>query len=271
MASEPPNVAVEGSQVNLLAAFVASVFRACQIAAVVAGTRNSSCPQTLYIFAKQPVAGRVKTRLVPPLGKEQAARCYRAFLEDSVRRMATLAGVGLCIASDSAPWAELRELAGQVGAGLETQGPGDLGERMQRVLARAPAASVVIMGSDSPDLPLSYVRGAFDALADHDVVVGPAEDGGYYLIGARVVVPPVFSLKAAWGSSGVLAETLEKLENARLSFSLLAPWADVDDYQGLRALAERINRMKEQEAGGVSMPGATIGVLDSLRREGLEL
>ena len=128
---------------------------------------------------------------------------------------------------------------------------------------------VVLVGSDSPDLPTDRIAQAFSALETAEVVVGPATDGGYYLIGCRGRVPDVFGCGIAWGGTTVLKETLARLAASGTSATLLDPWPDVDDWPSLVALAERL-RVGEENVGSPA-PEATIGLLAELARQGLAL
>ena len=166
-------------------------------------TASMSERPVLFVFAKEPRAGAVKTRLCPPLTPAGAADCQRAFTTDLVSRLAArfcasssaarLAApvtVRLAAAPDGdAPW--LRELARRTGVELVWQGDGDLGARMERALAGAceEAGAALIVGSDIPDLPLTAVSAALAALAEERVAIGPCPDGGYYLIGCHGSVP----------------------------------------------------------------------------------
>lgn len=196
------------------------------------------------LFAKEPRAGEVKTRLCPPLSAEQAVLCHKAFTTDGLVGLVALDGVRVELAAapdHDAPW--LETLAARRGVPLVWQGPGGLGPRIERILRDRCARddAVVIVGSDAPDLPAGTVAAAFDALAEPGVVIGPAADGGYYLIGCRGAVPPIFELDADWGSAAVLAETIARLRAARVRFELLPAWEDVDDYAALRSLAGRLS------------------------------
>jgi rSAM/selenodomain-associated transferase 1 len=113
---------------------------------------------------------------------------------------------------------------------LVPQGEGDLGARLERFvggcLAQG-AGAVVVVGADSPTLPVAFVEQAFAALEQADVVLGPACDGGYYLLGCRGRLPPVFD-GVAWGTARVLEQTIERLSDPGCRLSLLPPWYDVD-------------------------------------------
>lgn len=223
---------------------------------------------SLFVFAKEPVPGQVKTRLVPPLTPDQAARCHRAFVSDTLTGVAMAtedARVALAVApAGPKPW--LARFAAQRDLAMLEQGEGELGARMARVLTTATGhgAACILIGADAPDLPLEYLREAFARLRSASVVLGPAVDGGYYLIGARGLVPPVFHLDAQWGGPAVLAETEARLCRAGLSYELLGAWRDVDRYDDLEALAARLR-------SGETRAPASAELLAELVAEGLPL
>jgi len=227
--------------------------------------------RVLFIFAKEPRPGQVKTRMCPPLAAEQAARCQRAFLADLVERLRSLGGVRIVLVAapeGDAPW--LERFAVERSLALAWQGPGDLGQRMQRLLERAVANGerALIVGCDSPDLPLAYVLSAFDSLSRPGVAIGPAADGGYYLVGSFGVVPPIFT-GIAWGGPEVLACTLARLEAAAVEFTVLPSWHDVDDFGGLRRLARQL-RAAERGGADHGLP-ACARVVGELSDEGVAL
>jgi len=191
----------------------------------------------LVVMARYPEPGRVKSRLAAEIGPEAAARLYAAFLEDLARRLGSAQPWGFVWAYDppDAPFPD------RIARGLAAfpQPDGDLGRRMAGSMERAlrdGAASVVLIGSDVPHLPPRRIAGAFDRLAaGADVVLGPAEDGGYYLIGSRRPVP-LFD-DVSWGTSKVLAETLERARRGRIEVALLESDFDVDSQADVERLA----------------------------------
>ena len=179
----------------------------------------------LSIFARLPVPGQVKTRLVPALGEEGAARLYARLLALTVE-----------VARESGLDFELRVTGGEVGAfqGLfgddvpvVDQGDGDLGARMARV--EAPA---LLIGSDCPGITAPLLRAAAGALEDRRVVLGPANDGGYYLIGYREPVPFLFE-DMEWSTPRVLPETLARLAARGHGPAILPELADIDTAEDL--------------------------------------
>jgi rSAM/selenodomain-associated transferase 1 len=189
----------------------------------------------LTVIAKEPVAGLAKTRLVPALGEAGAARAAAAMLTD------TLAAVR---AADAEPWlcftpAEARERLGRLapGFGLLAQAPGDLGDRLAACLADLLAAGadrVAIVGADTPQVPPASYRRAFALLDEADVVLGPALDGGYYLVAAKTAEPDLF-VGITMGTEVVLSETLARAARAGLLVALLPPLRDLDRVEDLAA------------------------------------
>jgi uncharacterized protein len=193
----------------------------------------------IALFAKAPVAGMVKTRLVPPLSAEEAAQVARASLEHSVRVLVPAVPARWRLLLDGAPDPQILELARVFGLPILGQSEGDLGARLRAALGAlrmSGASEVIAIGSDSPTLPPERLAQARDALERHDLVLGPAEDGGYYLIGLSRECDAVFE-GIAWGTAGVAHETLDRARAAGLATSVLAPWYDVDDIPSLRRAA----------------------------------
>jgi hypothetical protein len=195
---------------------------------------------TLCIFAKPPRAGAVKTRLAATVGAEAAAALAGAFLDDTLAlgRSLTEARVVLALAGDPGASA-----AAAHDAEVWPQGEGDLGARMERVLARAlgEAPKALAIGTDSPGLALELLERALRALDDHDAVLGPADDGGFYLIGLRRC-PEGLLAELPWSCATTLSETAARLRAHGLSVAMLPPWFDVDvvaDLDRLRGLLDR--------------------------------
>jgi len=217
----------------------------------------------LGIFVRTPVPGTVKTRLVPPLSPEQACDLYGAFLQDLFRRVSRLKNTRVTVfyAGESA-----ETLAPFVPRGwtLEPQRGADLGERLALAFDRllGAAARAVIIGSDSPDLPIQYIRRAFQRLKHKDVALGPATDGGYYLVGLRSAAPGLFE-GVEWGGEAVFARTLDRVRELALSLSVLPLWYDVDDESSLRTLETLLAARRLERRDRLS---ATEAVLGRLRR-----
>jgi hypothetical protein len=201
---------------------------------------------TLGIFVKHPVAGQVKTRLTGELGDNRAAEIYAAFIADIVDRFRhTADGRVLCFSPDTVPARQYFETLVAGAYGLWPQPEGDLGVRMERFFEQHTVGTdkrVVVLGSDSPTLPREYVEHAFDELAAADCVLGPATDGGYYLIGMRDRVWPVFS-NIEWSGCRVLELTVHRLAEAGAKLALLPVWYDVDTPADLTVLTGHLRAL----------------------------
>lgn len=190
----------------------------------------------IVLYARVPRPGRVKTRLTPPLTRLEACRLHVACLMDCarlVRSAVRRAGATAWVAFSEAwePPAGAGLASALRGFRRQPQRGGDLGARMRRTsrdLFLAGYAGVVLVGSDSPDLPVARLVEACRALRrGADLVLGPARDGGYYLVGLRRDRPILFR-GIPWGTTGVLSTTLRRARRSRLSVRLLRPWDDID-------------------------------------------
>jgi uncharacterized protein len=195
----------------------------------------------VVVFARAPTPGEAKTRLIPALGRAGAAALHRRLVRHSLRAAAD-ARIGpvelWCTPDTTDPF--FRECERSFGVSLHAQGGGDLGARMQRALESALARSrhAILAGSDVPALSAQYFRDADQALVQgDDVVIGPAEDGGYVLIGLSRCDPELFR-GIPWGGSQALAETRRRI--AALGWRVIelpALW-DVDRPEDLERLPE---------------------------------
>lgn len=156
------------------------------------------------LFTRWPEAGKAKTRLIPALGAQGAADLHRRLTERTVATVRA-AGLHLEIRSTGADPAMFRDWLGT--ADVVDQGEGDLGERLARAAERLP---LLLLGADIPGLLAHHLSDAAAALAHHPAVIGPAVDGGYWLLGLAAPQPAVFR-DMAWGTDSVLATTLARL------------------------------------------------------------
>jgi rSAM/selenodomain-associated transferase 1 len=194
----------------------------------------------LVIFARAPQAGRVKRRLASEIGITAAARFYRAILSRQVRRLANDRRwtVWLFVTPDDSlghpAW------RGVSGPRVHRQGYGDLGQRMTLPFRALPPGPVVLVGSDIPAMRASHIARAFRLLGRHDLVFGPASDGGFWLVGARRIKPTPRRLFAGvrWSTAHALADTLAGIPG-EFSTALADALDDVDDARDLRRLAAR--------------------------------
>lgn len=189
------------------------------------------CP-LLGMFAKWPAPGQVKSRLAADTSPAWAARVAEAFLLDLVERYAQLDARRVLVYSPVECRSQFAAVV-QDRFELIPQVSGTLGERLAAFMRDCFAEgvpAVVLVGTDSPTLPLALVQQAFERLHEADVVLGPATDGGYYLIGCRRFVPELFA-DISWSSERVLLETCQRVQQGGLRLALLPPWYDVDTRQ----------------------------------------
>jgi rSAM/selenodomain-associated transferase 1 len=191
------------------------------------------------IMAKVPRPGAVKTRLCPPLLAGEAAALYRCFLLDKIASVGALADAHPVIAyTPEDAQAEVAALA--PGFALVAQRGPDLGARLYATLGSLLGAghrAAIAVDSDTPTLPLDFLQRAVDLLSrpGPDVVLGPTEDGGYYLIGVRAAHRELFE-DVPWSTSVVLEVTLRRAANAGLETASLPTWFDVDTAEDLERL-----------------------------------
>lgn len=199
-------------------------------------------PNALVIMSRVPRPGHVKRRLQPPLSGEEAAALYAAMVEDLVDALRVDGRWALAVFC--APAEELAAARSWLGEGvsLYPQSGTDLGARMQAAVTQSfeqGCVRVVVIGGDAPDIDAELVAQAFAALEDHDLVLGPSRDGGYYLIGLRGAAPEIFT-DMPWGTDTVLSRTLERADRIRLSTKLLAEMEDIDTWETLCRLQLRL-------------------------------
>ena len=188
----------------------------------------------IVVFARVPRLGRVKTRLAQRIGEAGALAAHRELLACA---LSTAGAAGpdtleLCIAGHDED-GECARLAAAHGALLAAQRGDSLGERMEHALRRALEAGErpVLIGCDIPSLSAEDLADAFDALAGHDAVFAPTEDGGYALVGCRRAIGAIFE-SIDWGTDGVMAATRERLRAAGIGWTELRTVWDVDDAAG---------------------------------------
>jgi uncharacterized protein len=215
----------------------------------------------LAVIAKEPVAGTAKTRLAPELGQAGAARAAAAMLADTLAAVRQVgAAPWLCF---TPPAARERLASAAPGFGLLAQRGADLGDRLaaclQDLLA-AGARRVAIVGADTPHLPPAVCRRAFELLGHADVVLGPALDGGYYLVAAKASRPELFA-GVPMGTDVVLQATMARAARAGLRVALLPPLHDLDRVEDLRlALATgQLDRAPATRAAVVELLAGRLG------------
>lgn len=192
----------------------------------------------LILFAKTPVAGRVKTRLIPDLGEQGAADLARALIEESVRRSveAWPGPVSLQVWPDIGHQC-FETLRRRFGVTVSLQSKGDLGAKMFEALndAHQRGAAAAIMGCDVPQCPAETHRTAHAFLAQGRSVIGPSDDGGYYLIGINPPQRKCFE-RIRWGGSKVFDTTLKRATSAGVELIVLQQLNDIDTMADVEAL-----------------------------------
>lgn len=195
----------------------------------------------LAIFARWPIPGRVKSRLSPALPAPLACELYRAMLDDTLSA-GSAGGAEQCFLYWADAPAERTAFVTPAGIVARDQAGRVLGERLLRAFGElliSPEDRAVAIGADCPELGSEVISEAFEALRACDLVLGPASDGGYYLVGLRRVVSSLFA-GVAWGSNRVLEQTLERAKRAGLETALLGGLADLDTPEDLvRFVARR--------------------------------
>lgn len=202
-------------------------------------SRTDDC---LILFAKEPLRGKVKTRLAREIGEVRATSLYDALLRDSADRFQRVeASLALCYSPATATrfFSELWP-----GALLLIQPEGDLGARMASAFERAfdlGFERVAAVGADAPHVDPGWIDAAFERLRERPLVLGPTDDGGYWLIGLSENAPELFR-NVHWGTSRVLGETRRRAEHLRLELSELQQTFDVDRPEDLGAMREFLER-----------------------------
>ena len=228
----------------------------------------------LVIFAKAPIPGQVKTRLCPPLTPDEATTLHGSFVLDTLERTKTaVATLKLPIdrylaCAPSATHVFFKIMEERQGVKLIDQVGADLGARMSQsfqILFSQGYRQVVLIGTDVPTLPLDHVKQALTALENHDLVLGPALDGGYYLIGLKRMAPGLFT-HIPWSTDQVLRLTQEKAATIGLKTSLIQPWRDVDSLADLEALIQACNAEAKKAKNDRVFSSRTTGVLQALAK-----
>jgi len=208
----------------------------------------------------------VKTRLTPVFSSEEACEIHRALVSDVVELSArAVGGAASVFLSWSEPIAGVAAIDGvPATVSIESQGRGDLGERMALSIQSKMSAGyrrVIILGSDAPTLPADHLVTAFESLRSAEVVIGPSEDGGYYLIGMSKLRLEIFR-GIRWGSNEVIGATHKRLRKAGARYHDLGMWHDVDSPSDIGRLWKELLRMKERRAP--ELPERTWRVLSRL-------
>ena len=232
-------------------------------------TQHSALSTALVIFAKAPIPGQVKTRLCPPLTPDEAATLHGSFVLDTLER-SKVAAAKLKLPLDRylacAPSSALvffKIMEERQGVKLIDQVGEDLGARMNQAFETMFARGyqrVLIVGTDVPTLPLDQYKQALALLETNDLVVGPALDGGYYLIGLKRPAPDLFR-GLPWSTDQVLRLTQEKAAELGLKTALIPPWRDVDTIEDVQALVDASTLDAKKPKNEQSFSTRTAGAL----------
>ena len=192
----------------------------------------TSMTSLLLIFVKHPVPGKVKTRLAASIGHDQAVKVYQELLRHTQEISTPLSVAKTVFYGNEVPEQDLWSEAGY--PRFLQQGPG-LGERMEQAFSwgfQKGYKHIVIIGSDCAQLNTEILQEAFDRLRKQDAVIGPAQDGGYYLLGMNSLIPGIFSHKE-WSTDTVFSATIRNFELGDFSYSLLPTLSDVDTIEDI--------------------------------------
>ncbi len=207
------------------------------------------------IFFKTPVPGKVKTRLIPAVGADGAAALAEAFFRDTWDSVKSLDWAVPIVASTEFPQSGFLR---QPNFEVWLQGYGDLGKRLEKILTAALTRTRfgIALGADSPGIPARLLEQAHDALLSADAVLGPSDDGGFYLLGIRHCPPNMLS-GIPWSQPTTFACTLERLRELGMKTAILEPWFDIDR-------PEDLERTTKSLAGGLIKAPYTAKTLAAL-------
>lgn len=206
-----------------------SLLRYLDLSSIVA----SQATKVLIIFTKNPVLGKVKTRLASAIGDEDALRVHQSLVEETITKVNHCHCDKVVYFSDGI---NAVNSFSEHGFRQEVQTEGDLGKRMKHAFANEfenGYTSIVIVGTDCPDIDETTISLAFDQLVDKEVVLGPAYDGGYYLIGLSALYNELFD-DIAWSTSTVFQSTVQRLHELSLSLGLTEKKQDIDTLDDLK-------------------------------------
>ena len=199
----------------------------------------------LVLIAKQPRVGTTKTRLSPPLSLSEAAGLFEALLLDTIDLVASIGGIDLAVAvtpPESIPYFEGVTPPGTLLMPITCPDIGDcLTQVFEQLLGRG-YPRVLAFNSDGPSLPVDYLQGALMLLDEHDVVYGPSEDGGYYLVALDEPHPELFR-GIEWSTPRVMEQSLAIAHETGLEVGLLPDWYDVDNAAGLKRLHQEVQTL----------------------------
>ncbi|HXM88599.1 MAG TPA: TIGR04282 family arsenosugar biosynthesis glycosyltransferase [Candidatus Acidoferrales bacterium] len=222
----------------------------------------------LIVFCREPIEYQVKTRLLGSMSPAAAAALSDAFIRDALAKAASVRPARIVIAASAVGGIErskyFQRLARRYNAELIDQGGGSLGRRMARALELFSSSGAMLIGTDTPSLPAALLDANLGALRRTRVVIAPSLDGGYYAVGVRGALPPIFTA-IRWGTSSVFASTVKRLKRAGIPYALGPAWYDVDRWADVMLLAAHLRMLARMRRRAVSSPcPATESVLQRL-------
>ncbi len=201
----------------------------------------------LIVFCREPVAHQVKTRLIGAITPAAAAALSDAFIRDALAKAVAVRPSSIVIAASAHGGANhskyFQRMARRFGAELIDQGEGSLGKRMARALQPLSSDGALLIGTDTPSLPTALLASSLDALRRSRVVIAPSLDGGYYAVGVRGAMPPIFT-NIRWGSASVFASTVRRLNRSGIPYALGPSWYDVDRWPDVLLLAAHLRLLR---------------------------
>jgi hypothetical protein len=221
----------------------------------------------LIVFCREPIAHHVKTRLIGSITPAAAAALSDAFIRDALAKAVSVRPSRIVIAAsapDGARSKYFQRLARRFDADLIDQGDGSLGNRMAHALEPFSSSGALLIGTDTPSLPIELLAASLEALRRHRVVIAPSLDGGYYAVGVRGPMPPIFT-GIRWGTHNVFDSTIKRLKRARIPYALSPAWYDVDRWPDVLLLASHLRMLaRTRRRTDVSPCPATESVLARL-------
>jgi rSAM/selenodomain-associated transferase 1 len=204
--------------------------------------------KALIVFVKAPVSGKVKTRLQPELEPEKIIEIYKSFITEVISQCVRIKGIDMFVGCAPTKNDEfLQKVAFTYKLRSFNQRGNILGEKIVnafREYFKKGYRQIVLIGSDSPTIPLNFIKKAFTDLEKNDFVLGPCCDGGLYLIGAKKKIVPEIFQNIRWDTDEVLGTVLKKTNSLNISVSMLPFWYDVDTIEDLRFLETHRQYMK---------------------------
>jgi uncharacterized protein len=228
----------------------------------------SAARPALIVFCREPIAHQVKTRLLDSITPDAAAALSDAFIRDALAKAVAVRPSRIVIAASTPDGVDaskyFKRLSRRFAADLIDQRKGSLGQRMARALAPFSERGALLIGTDTPSLPAELLALSLDALPRSRVVIAPSLDGGYYAVGVRGAMPPIFA-GVRWGSAGVFSATINRLKRARVAYKVGPAWYDVDRWADVILLAVHLQLLARSGRAARSSPcPATESVLKRL-------